>query len=99
MFAAKHKQFPINRLLFQTLPVLYALMTTKKQGLYAKVIDVYITAVESATGQKPQPEHVMSDYELAILSAMAVAFPDAKIRGCWFHYAQVYVMGTRQIIN
>ena len=74
-------------------------MTTKKQGLYAKVIDVYITAVESATGQKPQPEHVMSDYELAILSAMAVAFPDAKIRGCWFHYAQVYVMGTRQIIN
>jgi MULE transposase domain len=64
-------------------------MTTKKQGLYAKVIDVFVNTIESATGQKPQPDNIMSDYELAILSTMALAFPNAQIRGCWFHYAQV----------
>jgi len=31
----------------------------------------------------------ISDYESAIQGSMKAAFPNARVRGCWFHYGQV----------
>jgi hypothetical protein len=64
-------------------------MTSKKQGLYEQVLDVIIHLAQALFGKAIQPEFVMSDYEIAILSAMSLKFPTARIRGCWFHYCQV----------
>ena len=40
-------------------------------------------------GRAPAPVRVVFDYEMAILRAMAIAFPNAQARGCWFHSSQV----------
>jgi hypothetical protein len=64
-------------------------MTSKKQCLYEEVIDFVVDKVEICTGNKVQPETIISDFELAILNAMSTRFPNSKIKGCWFHYAQV----------
>lgn len=36
------------------------------------------------------PTHIMSDFEEAERNACRKAFPEAKILGCYFHYAQVW---------
>ena len=64
-------------------------MTPNKQSLYEKVIDHMISIVEEKIGYRPTPELIMSDFEIAILSAMASRFPQSRIRGCFFHYSQV----------
>ena len=35
-----------------------------------------------------QPETVISDYEEALMAGLQAIFPDAEVRGCWFHFAQ-----------
>ena len=64
-------------------------MTSKKQGLYEEVINLVMKCVRKKAGYAPQPDLVMSDFELAILNAMASRFPNSRVRGCWFHFAQV----------
>ena len=64
-------------------------MTSKKQSLYEEVIDHVMDMVEIVGGKRPKPETIISDFELAILNTMSSRFPDSKIKGCWFHFAQV----------
>ena len=64
-------------------------MTSKRQALYEKVIDHMIATVEENVGCRPEPELIMSDYEMAILSALSSRFPNSRVRGCFFHYSQV----------
>jgi hypothetical protein len=74
---------------FKTFPIAYVLMTSRKQSLYEKVFDCVIASAEEYAGRKPNPELAMSDYETGLLNAMSSRFPGARVRGCWFHYAQV----------
>ena len=61
----------------------------KKQGLYEAIIDHVNSWAEKTCGQKLNPEFIMSDFEIAILSAMSTRFPSSRVRGCWFHFCQV----------
>jgi len=43
---------------------------------------------------------VISDFEDAILGTMDEIFPDAEVKGCWFHFGQVRVLYIyEKIIN
>ena len=61
----------------------------KKQSLYQKFIDHVISVVDNNVGTRPNPELIMSDFELAILSSVTSRFPQSRVRGCFFHYSQV----------
>ena len=61
-------------------------MTTKKQRLYEEIIYFVVNLAEEMFDEKIQPSLIMSDFEVAILSAMASKFPTARVKGCWFHY-------------
>jgi hypothetical protein len=54
-------------------------MTSKKQGLYKEVINYVFDKVEIITGKQPEPELVISDFELAILSMLGSKFPNQRM--------------------
>jgi hypothetical protein len=65
-------------------------MTAKTTGLYGRVID-RIKAVAAEINRVPlEPELMVSDYEIAILTAVAAKFPNGRALGCYFHKSQVH---------
>jgi hypothetical protein len=57
------------------------LMTRTTQSLCALTTNVNKEKCLEFHGRYPQPRILISDYELAILQAMAVRFPNAQSRG------------------
>jgi len=64
-------------------------MTSKCEELYHVIIERLKQIVLGATAREMNPRFVVSDYELAILRALAHSFPNAQVSGCWFHFGQV----------
>lgn len=66
----------------QQVPILYAISAIKTQAIYA-VIFAYIRENLSAY---ITPTTIMSDFDPETQLALAYTFPDASIKGFWFHY-------------
>jgi hypothetical protein len=67
-------------------------MTSKTTGLYERVIE-RIQAVANEINLVPlEPQLMISDYEIAILTAVAARFPNGRARGCYFHQSQVKIV-------
>lgn len=62
-------------------------MNRKTEESYQGVLREIVTNVcsESLNNAKV----VMADFELGIMNAAAAAWPNARIMGCFFHFAQV----------
>lgn len=73
----------LSKMSFQCCAVAYALMTRRTSAAYIAVL----REVRDHLGLTPG--NVMSDYEAPLQSAIRVIFPDAQMRGCWFHFTQV----------
>lgn len=72
----------------------YVLLTNKRQDLYQLMFQQFLNVVNGVNGRELAPTLLISDFELAILQAMQTIFPDARIRGCLFHYGQVIPLIT-----
>jgi hypothetical protein len=83
------KRFTMHHLpkisLFQSFPVLFALMTRKSTDAY-KLLFQFVRRV-LAPGMSPA--RIMCDFESALMKAFRETFPGVELRGCWFHYANV----------
>jgi hypothetical protein len=67
-------------------------MTSKTTSLYERVIE-RIQAVANEINLVPlEPQLMISDYEIAILTAVAARFPNDRGRGCYFHQSQVKIV-------
>lgn len=64
-------------------------MTRKTQALYEVALRKVLEVCLQQTGRIPTPARLISDYELAILQALANVFPTGRARGCYFHSGQV----------
>lgn len=65
-------------------------MSEKTEELYQMVLSNIIEAFRQHNpDEDPVVQLMISDFEQAILSAMAATFPEARSRGCWFHFGQV----------
>lgn len=64
------------------MPILYAISAIKTQAIYA-VIFAYIRENLSAY---ITPNTIMSDFDPETQLALAYTFPEASIKGFWFHY-------------
>ena len=60
-------------------------MTRKTRSLYDGVYE----KLRELLPDSVQPETIITDYEEALQAGLQAVFPDADVRGCWFHYAQV----------
>lgn len=71
-------------ILFQFVPLFYVLMTKKEQTSYEAVIKAIKEIAPSLN-----PSLIMSDFEVGLMNALQIYFPDALVRGCFFHFHQV----------
>ena len=66
-----------------TMPAIHCLMTSKSQELYSAILQDLVTHVPQF-----QPIASMSDWEPAVRNAFKEFYPQMKVYGCWFHFAE-----------
>jgi transposase-like protein len=59
----------------------YALAVNKRKDTYERISE----EVQNLAGD---PDDVMIDYERAAMNAIQTTFPNADVKGCFFHLAQ-----------
>lgn len=77
-------------------------MTSRTEQLYRLILDRLIAVFREENQQEIAPIRGISDFELAILQAMAAAFPGIQMAGCWFHAGQVTIfdlVNRKSVIN
>jgi hypothetical protein len=65
-------------------------MTAKTTGLYGRVIDRIKAVAAEINRVLLEPELMVSDYYIAILTAVAAKFPNGRASGCYFYQSQVH---------
>ncbi|XP_049315649.1 uncharacterized protein LOC125779119 isoform X2 [Bactrocera dorsalis] len=45
--------------------------------------------IASEYGENLQPERIISDFEVGLISALRNSFPGTDLRGCFFHFSQI----------
>lgn len=86
---------------FVVLPLVFALLESKEEMAYRKVIEVVLSAAESFKIQFQIPHYVMTDLELAIINAILDLVGDV-IRTCLFHLSQAVfrkIQGTADLLQ
>ncbi|KHJ48013.1 FLYWCH zinc finger domain protein [Trichuris suis] len=93
MLATTSRQFAELFILFGVVfgcpvPLVYALTKTKREDAYKHI---YERVVEFAREKnlKIRPSLCMMDFQLANVNAIREVFPNARIRGCLFSFAQL----------
>lgn len=64
-------------------PVIHVVMASRKLGLYTRVMARIRELFPNLL-----PEHIMSDFELALRKALRIAWESATLHGCRFHFAK-----------
>ncbi|XP_018493708.1 uncharacterized protein LOC100897964 [Galendromus occidentalis] len=62
------------------IPLCYALLPNKNQATYSRMLDLLLEAWPQFS-----PRRVSLDFELGLINAFRLAFPEARIDGCLFH--------------
>jgi MULE transposase domain len=65
------------------IPGLYALLPNKQQATYTRLF----AAVKNLQ-HGLHPQTIMTDFELAAINSFCAEFPQARQRGCFFHFNQ-----------
>ena len=74
----------------RVIPLVFAmtLMTGKQVGQYREMLKVIKRKIRNTTGIVFQPERVVCDFELSLISALQTELPRTAIAGCYFHFCQ-----------
>ena len=70
------------------LPLVYALLESKAEKAYSKVIEETLLSAEEWGIRANQPSSVMTDLEMGIINAVKQHLPPESIRLCLFHLCQ-----------
>ena len=65
-----------------------ALLSDKTIGSYRQVFQVVNDEIHNLTGNNWIPTNCIADFELAIITAFEIEFPNCNIYGCYFHYCK-----------
>ena len=67
----------------RTIPCVYVLLPTKQQQTYTYMFNQMLLL-----NPRLNPISVMCDFEKAALNALTAVFPQATLKGCFFHLTQ-----------
>jgi len=71
-----------------TYALVYALLPNRQTNTYCRLFSLLKDAVTECLNLTLSPSKVQTDFELAAIRAIEREFPDAEIKGCYFHYCQ-----------
>lgn len=69
----------------QIYPDAYYLLLITSRATYVWLPQLWDVS-QQTVGVEPTPECIQTDFEAAAITALEKAFPDAEIRGCYFHH-------------
>ncbi|XP_071093494.1 uncharacterized protein [Haliotis cracherodii] len=69
------------------LPLIYGFFPNRTEATYTSVFD-YLKQTAETRGLQLSPDVFQLDFERASYTAAGVVFPNAQLRGCFFHYTQ-----------
>lgn len=72
----------------QMFPLVFCLLPNKSELTYQRMFSLLQEAVRQRIQLELTPETVMLDFEVAARNAVRAAFPQSRLRGCYFHYTQ-----------
>jgi len=67
--------------------VVYTLLPCKQQNAYEEMFSALLDACLQRD-IRPNPEHIIADYEVAIHNAVRSILPDIHFQGCFYHLTQ-----------
>ena len=67
----------------EVLPVVYSLLPNKTQAIYERLLDVLLEQCPDL-----DPRTIVLDFEQGAINAFRSRFPEASIKGCFFHLCQ-----------
>ena len=71
------------------IPLCFCLSIGKTVGHYRQILMGLRNAIRSYTGHRwPQPNAVICDFEISLITAVETELPGAQIRCCYFHFTQ-----------
>jgi hypothetical protein len=71
----------------QVFPFIFALLPNKFQDTYQRLL-LNVKDKAESYDLEFKPKFCLIDFELAAINALMFVFPDATIKGCFFHYTQ-----------
>ncbi|XP_052128925.1 uncharacterized protein LOC127750685 [Frankliniella occidentalis] len=77
------------------LPLVYALLPNKAETSHTKVLEAIKNKADELQINFPEPETVVSDFEVAIINSVKSIFPNATIPLCFFHLGNVQGAGLQ----
>ena len=69
------------------LPLVFGLLPNKEQRTYVRFMTM-VKDKAAALGYHLKPVRIMQDFELGLMNANLLVFPEVAMKGCFFHYAQ-----------
>ena len=83
-----YQLFTVNIILSgQQFPAVYALLPNKSRATYNRFFTLLKEELQNL-GITLRPPRVLVDFELGLLQAVKLHFPDADVKGCYFHFSQ-----------
>jgi len=71
----------------QVMPMVYALLPDKKCGTYVRFFRL-LQEFGIENDINFSPKHMQIDFEMSVIKAVKIVFPNIKITGCYFHFSQ-----------
>ncbi|XP_067653191.1 ankyrin-1-like [Haliotis asinina] len=78
-------------------PLVFVLMPDRQQTTYARLLRLLKDKVQELHNRPLQPTRVQTDFELAAIRAIEREFPQAEVKGCFFHYCQAVWRKTQDL--
>lgn len=70
------------------IPLVFCLMSKKTLALYKEFFEE-LKKIALQYSLNLQPNRIICDFEKAIISSVKLCFPEANLRGCFFHFGQI----------
>lgn len=68
-------------------PLVFGLLPNKETSTYVRFLQILRTAA-AEKGYHLNPSRLMQDFKKALHNATLKVFPDAQVKGCFFHFSQ-----------
>ncbi|XP_041377271.1 uncharacterized protein LOC121389688 [Gigantopelta aegis] len=78
-------------------PLVFALLPDKQRITYIRLFSLLKNEVQQLLNQPLAPSKVQTDFEMAAIQAVETEFPQAEVKGCFFHFTQAIWRKTQEL--
>ena len=78
--------------------MVYCLLPGKSCAIYQRTLEIIECKAEEL-GLELRPDEVLTDFQLATIQGIELAFPTTEVKGCLFHFSQALNPNMYELID